>query len=313
MIITGCNFPNNLESKLLYYKVSSRNLKNMKNNSIFNIQSDLFHSIFPQGDKGDIGSIELKKLIMPNEPNGSIKFSLLIELIQRIDHSLESIKNITRISRGKFSDKIFDDHYHHIIHEEIGKVDLVLSSVLNYLKVNSTETKINTVHALIENVLKKNQTQMDEKKIRVFKKFEENLPETITPDEHFRYILDSTLKYAMGLMPPNGGVGFMTRSFIHQKEPTEDSASSIGEGKYIEISVLFDGYRKTIEQFGSVLKDPSPAKKETLDFELRLIDEMVKINQGMMEFGIDAKKGRTLISLRFPVERRKVVYYQSIN
>lgn len=285
----------------------------MRNNSIFNAQNDLFQSIFPQSDKGDPGSLEFKKLMISNEPHGSFKFSLLIELIQRIDHSLESIKHFTRISRGKFKDKTFDDHFHHILNEEIWKVDLVLSSVLNYLKVNSTETKINTVHALIENVLKKNQTQMDEKKIRVFKKLKEDLPETITPDEHLKYILDSTLKYAIRWMPLNGGVGFMTRSFINQKEPGEVSAPSIGEGKYIEISILFDGYRKTIEQFEPILKDPSPEKNETLDFELRLIDEMVKKNQGMMEFKIDAKKGRTLITLRFPVERRKVVYYPSIN
>lgn len=285
----------------------------MKNNSIFNIQNDLFYSIFPQSDKGDPGSLEFKKLMISNEPHGSFKFSLLIELIQRIDHSMESVKYFTRISQGKFRDKTFDDHFHHILNEEIVKVDLVLNSVLNYLKVNSTETKINTVHALIENVLKKNQTQMDEKKIRVVKKFGEDLPETITPDEHLKYILDSTLKYAIRWMPLNGGVGFMTRSFINQKEPGEVSAPSIGEGKYIEISILFDGYRKTIEQFEPILKDPSPEKNETLDFELRLIDEMVKNNQGIMEFGIDAKKGRTLITLRFPVERRKVVYYPSIN
>ncbi|MBS3907274.1 MAG: hypothetical protein KGZ49_09585 [Syntrophaceae bacterium] len=283
----------------------------MKNNSIFNAQNDLFNSIFPQSDKSDPGSLEFKK--QSNEPHGSFKSSLLIELIQRIDHSLESIKYFTQISRGKFRDKTFDDHFHHILNEEIGKVDLLLSSVLNYLKVNSTETKINTVHALIENALKKNQTQMEEKKIRVFKKFEEDLPETVTPDEHLRYILDSTLKYAIRWMPLNGGVGFMTRLFINQKGPGGGGASSIGEGKYIGISVLFDGYRKTIEPFETILKGPPPEKKETLDFELKLIDQMVKKNQGMMEFKIDAQKGRTLITLKFPVERRKVVYYPSIN
>lgn len=285
----------------------------MKNDSIFNPQNDLFHSIFPQSDKGDPGSIEFKKLMMSNEPHGSFKSSLLTELIQRIDHSLESIKYFTQISRGKFRDKAFDDHFHHILNEEIGKVDLLLSSVLNYLKVNSTETKINTVHGLIENVLKKNQTQVEEKKIRVFKKFEEDLPETITPDEHLKYILDSTLKYAMRWMPLNGGVGLVTRSSVNQKESGGVSAPSIREGKYIEISVLFDGYKKTTEPFETILKGPSPEKKETLDLELRLIDEMVKKNQGMMEHGIDAKKGRTLITLKFPVERRKVIYYPSIN
>ena len=283
----------------------------MKNNSIFNIDNDLFQSIFPQGD---MGSLDLKNLIMSDERNGPFMVSLLVELIQRIEHSMESIKNFTQLSRGKFSDRTFGDHFQRIINEEIGKVDLALGCVMNYLKVNQTIKKTNTVHTLIEGVLKKHQTQMDGKKIRVFKKFAEDLPETITPDEHLRYILDSTLKYAMGLMPLNGGVGFITRSFIHQKESGESNhSSSVGEGKYVEVSVLFDGYRKTIDPLGTILKARSPGKKETLDFELRLIDEIVKKNKGMMEFGIDAKKGRTFISLKFPVERRNIVYYQSIN
>jgi len=282
----------------------------MKNNSIFNIDNDLFQSIFPQGD---MGSLDLKKLIMSDEKNGSFIFSLLIELIQRIEHSMESIKSFTQLSRGKFSDKTFGDHFQHIINEEIGKVDLALGCVLNYLKVNQTIKKANTVHTIIEDVLKKHQTQMGGKKIRVFKKFEDDLPEAIIPDEHLRYILDSTLKYAMGLIPLNGGVGFITRSFFHPKDSGDINLSSSGEGRYVEVSVLFDGYRKTIDSLGTILKPRSPEKKETLDFELRLIDEMVKKNKGMMEFGIDTKKGRTLISLRFPIERRNIVYYQSIN
>src|SRR4030042_6730449 len=157
---------------------------NMKNNSIFNIDNDLFQSIFPQGD---MGSLDLKKLIMSDEKNGSFIFSLLIELIQRNEHSMESIKSFTQLSRGKFSDKTFGDHFQHIINEEIGKVDLALGCVLNYLKVNQTIKKANTVHTIIEDVLKKHQTQMGGKKIRVFKKFEDDLPEAIIPDEHLRY------------------------------------------------------------------------------------------------------------------------------
>src|SRR4030067_3444405 len=135
----------------------------MKNTPDFNIGSDLFHTIFP---KDDIGPLELKKLIKLNEQNGSFVFSLLIELIQRIGHSLESIKSITHIAQGKFTNKTFGDHFSQIINEEIGKVDLAVGCVLNYLKVNETTQKINTVHTLIEEALKKHKPQMEGKKIR---------------------------------------------------------------------------------------------------------------------------------------------------
>lgn len=285
----------------------------MKNNSLFDIQNDLFHSFSFSPHKEYHESADFKEMIVAQEQNGPFKSSLLIELIQRVDHSMESIKNMMRISRGKFRDKIFDDHFHHVVREEIGKVDLLLSSVLNYLKVNAIEKKVNTVHTIIEKTLKENQALMEGEKVRVLKKFEKDLPEIIVLDEHLKYILDSTLKYAMRLMPPNGFVGFMTRSFIQTNGPAGANAVSIGDGKYVEISVLFDSYRKTGEPFDPASQDPPPAKKETRDFELRLIEEMVKKNQGAMEFGTDPKKGRTLILLRFPVERRKVLYFPSIN
>ena len=54
-------------------------------------------------------------------------------------------------------------------------------------------------------------------------------------------------------------------------------------------------------------------KEEPLDLILRFVKEVVQRNQGMMKIGGDEKKAKTFISLRFPVERRKVVYYQSVN
>jgi hypothetical protein len=47
-----------------------------------------------------------------------------------------------------------------------------------------------------------------------------------------------------------------------------------------------------------------------LDIALRLVDEIVQRNRGMMKFEEDEKKGKATISLRFPVERRKVIYCQ---
>ncbi len=285
----------------------------MKNNSIFNIQTDLFDSIFNPSNQDDPYSREFKNHFLSNEAMGFFQCSLLIEMIQRIDHSLESIKKITRLSQGRFSDKTFDDQFHRIMREEVGKVDLLLRSVLNYVKVNTSAPKINTVHSLIENTLKETRAQMDEKKIQVFKKFEKDLPETIVPDEHLKYILDSTLQYAVRWIPLNGFMGLMTRSYVHSKEQTEASASSIEEKKYIEISVLFDGYSKPVEPFKPAFKEAAPVQKERRDFELRLIEEMVQKNKGVMRIEVDEKKGRTLISLKFPVERRKIVHHQLIN
>jgi hypothetical protein len=66
-----------------------------------------------------------------------------------------------------------------------------------------------------------------------------------------------------------------------------------------------------MDQFGTPFGIPARQKDGILDLALRFVDEIVQRNRGMMKFEVDEKKTKTSISLRFPTERRKVVYYQS--
>ncbi len=287
----------------------------MKNDSIFQDHENLFQSftLNPQSHRDEPDLLKFKKWVSSLQKDGSFKFSLLISFIDQLEQSLGVIKKMTNLSRGKFSDKTFESHFHRILQEEVEKVHWLLQSVLNYVRVNTAETKTNTVHTLLEESLKKHQPQWDKKKIRVFKKFEKDLPETTVPDEHLRYILESLLQYAVRWMPPNGFIGLMTRSVFPPKESSETDPLSIWGGKQIEISILFDGYSKIGEPYESVLRERPPTKKEPLDFELRLIQDMVNKNRGVMETATDEEKGRTYVSLKFPIERRKVLCYPSFN
>jgi hypothetical protein len=85
------------------------------------------------------------------------------------------------------------------------------------------------------------------------------------------------------------------------------------EAKSIEILMAYTGYKKPAEQPGSPLGIAAHQKERILDLALRLVDEIVQRNRGIMRFDEDEKKGKTVVSLRFPVERRKVVYYQQPN
>jgi hypothetical protein len=111
-------------------------------------------------------------------------------------------------------------------------------------------------------------------------------------------------------MPRNGYFGIYTRSGTLQKETAEDQALGKKKEKYIEILMIFTGYKKPMAQLGPPLGVPARPKEGILDLSLRLVDEIVQRNRGMMKFEVDEKMGRTTIALRFPVERRKVVYYQ---
>jgi hypothetical protein len=83
------------------------------------------------------------------------------------------------------------------------------------------------------------------------------------------------------------------------------------DGKYIEILTGFNCYKNGSEPLEAVLADPASPQKERDDFILRLVEEIIKVNRGMIKIRVDSEKPITLISLILPVERRKRVQYQS--
>jgi hypothetical protein len=142
---------------------------------------------------------------------------------------------------------------------------------------------------------------------------EKDLPETIVHDEQLRYILNALLQYAIPSIPPNGSIGFLTKSFDGPAQTTADKNFHPKDGRYIEILIVFTGYKKPVEQFETVLGIPAIQKEEAVELELRLIKEIIRKNRGMMKFEVNEKKPRTVISLKFPAERRKLIYYQPGN
>jgi len=253
-----------------------------------------------------VESIKSKLDFLSNEDNGPFITPFFLELIQGIKNTLGSIRNYTQISRDKFSDKAFGEYFYRAVTEDIEKIDMVLNGLVNYIKLNSPIRKTDTVHRLIEEELRKQQSKLEGKGVKLFKKFEKDLPETIVPDEQLRYVLSSILQYALANVSPNLSMGLYTRSFSLEKEG-EGPDLLKKSGRYIEISLGFMGYRQPAEQAvgGMTLQ-----KEEPLDLILRFVKGMVQRNRGTMRIEADEKKSKTFISLRFPVERRKVVYYQ---
>ncbi len=233
-----------------------------------------------------------------DEKEKSFLFPLLIELFQRIEGSLEVIKKISLQARNKFSDRLFGDHFDRVMTEETDRIDILLRNLLDYIKVNFTIQKSGTIHKLLEETIQKNRSKLEKKNLYLLKRFEKDLPETIVPDEHLRYMFNSILQHGLLFMPDHGNISFVTRSFSSPKESPREQTPFRWEGRYIEISFLFDGYKKT--------------GKEGMEFELKLVEEMVHRHQGMMKFESDPQKGKTLISLILPAERRKIIYYQSV-
>jgi hypothetical protein len=233
-------------------------------------------------------------------------------LILHLRNTLGSIRNVTELSRGKFNDKEFGESFYRFITKDIETGDLLLNGLLNYIEASAPIKKGNTVHTLIEQVLMKYRDQLEEKRIKTSKTFEKNLPETIIPDEQLKYILNCVLQYAVASMPPNGNFDLLTKSFMPQRGVGGVQAFFEKVGGYIEILVVFASDRKPVGGSGVALDGiPSLQKDGTLNLILRLAEEMVLRNQGMMKFETDEKKAKMIISLGFPVERREVFFLRT--
>ena len=229
-----------------------------------------------------------------------------VELIHRIKNVVGSARTLTHVSRDKTDNPQFREYLFRIINEDIDEVDTVLNSLIHYIKINTPIVKSNTVHTVLEDLLKKYGSQIEEKKIRVVKKLERHLPETIVHEEQLRYILNSILEYAIGLTFPNGSIGLLTKSLEPSKESEEAKTS---ESRSVEIIIMFSGCRRPAEQLETAAKTPAVEKGESVDLTLLLAKEIIRKNRGEMKLEVDEKKPKTTISMVFPVERRKVVSY----
>jgi len=237
----------------------------------------------------------------------------LVELVNRIKGTLAAMKAFVFLSRDKFVDAELGEYFYRIITGEVEKTLSLLNVFQDYININAPLRKMNTVNMMIEEILKRYESYLEEKEIRIIKKqFEENLPETIVPDEQLRYILDSVIQYTIHSVPLHGNIGFLTRSFDIQELKEEEKALLQKDGKHLEILIIFTSYPKEIDQFGLVPGVAVLPKEETIDLILQLVKEVIQKNRGIMKMKVDEDKPITFISLILPVERRKVVQYPSL-
>ncbi len=264
-------------------------------------------SFLRKADSGFTGSEEKTP---PGGQDNPFLSSFLVELVHTIKKSLISIKNTSALPPDRFNDSEFRRIVRKTITEEIKQIDSVLNSLLNYIHINTPIVKSNTISNILEDVLEANKKQIGSKKIRIFKKREKDLPETFIHDEQMRFVLNSILQYAILSTPPGGTIGFLIKSFnFHEGEPGKQ-ISPEADGGYIEAAIGFMGDQ---EPSDPLKKSPFLQEQGATKLILQLVKEILQNNHGSMTYEVDPKKPRTLITLRFPIERRKVVYYEPIS
>ncbi|OGP89247.1 MAG: hypothetical protein A2156_07165 [Deltaproteobacteria bacterium RBG_16_48_10] len=239
--------------------------------------------------------------------------SFLTELIPCIKNQLAAIRSLTSPPADRFEDGEFRKTFQRSVIERIRQIDSVLNSLLNYININTPVIKTNTLHFILEEVLEANEKQLQEKNIKIYKSSEKDLPETYIHDEQVKFIFNSVLQYAILSIPLNGSIGFLFRASSSPNGEPNKKTSLENNGESIEAIIGFTGNPESTRALEPPSSPPLRQREGVIDLILPLVAEILEKNHGMMKWELDERKSRVLVSLRFPIERRKVVYYERIN
>jgi nitrogen-specific signal transduction histidine kinase len=259
--------------------------------------------------KDEVKPKESRKEGLPSEQGPSFMDSFLIELVHSIKNALASVYQATVLTMDRYDDVEIRKRSHTQVKEEIKKIDSVLNSLLNFINVNTPITKTNTLYVMLEEILEANEKQLRQKDIKIHKKYEKDLPDTYIQPEQVRFILHAVLQYAILSTPPSETIGFLMKSSDNgtgaEKTFPEDKR------RYVEVIIGFNGGGKPVDPSENLLETSQDQSKGMADLILKLAKDILERNRGMM-IETHREKSKTLIALRFPIEKRKVVHYRPI-
>ncbi len=235
---------------------------------------------------------------------------LVLDVIHSTKSMLCNIRDLSQRTHNKLVNKDFDEYFAQIS-SLIEQADLLLDGFLNYVRSTAAVTRKDTVNTLIEKTLEKHHNKLEAKNITVFKKLEKELPETVVPDEHMEFILDSIVQYANTVMPFGGEIAFSTKSSFVTPRPTFATAVPMREDysrRSVQISVTYKGSE---ERFKMEMKS-LPGHPETApNLLLRLVNLLVNEHRGTIEHVSDDTKAKGHIVLKFLSDRRQELNRQS--
>jgi len=252
-----------------------------------------------------------KKEDPPSEGSPSFMDSFLIEFVHSIKNSLAAVYHATVQTMEKYDDAEIRKYSHNQVREEIKKIDSVLNSVLNFVNINTPITKTNTLCTILEEILGASEKQFRQKKLRITQRYEKDIPETFLHPEQVRFIIHSVVQYAILSTPPEGVIGFLIKSSDSEDRSGGEKPSAETSRRYVEVMIGFNGDGRPVSKSENLSETPEEPSNGPADLILRLAKEVLEKNHGRM-VETHGERLKTLINLRFPVERRKVVYYEPI-
>jgi nitrogen-specific signal transduction histidine kinase len=240
-------------------------------------------------------------------PVNAFLSNFLLKFFDHLKNVLSSIESQMENAIPEFRSRELGESLVEKATGDIRELNSLVDALWNFIHLHQPMEKVNSVHLLLEEILEELQTHLGRKKIRVHKKFEENLPEVTIHDQKLRYILKSILQTAVHSMPALGGIVLLTRSLTPEEGAEKSKVLPLRDSRYVDIAILL---------IGVCLEPPDAApsvdfiqRRQGIHLMLRLVQYLVEKHRGSFEWRANKEQRQTFFTLRFPAERRKVAYY----
>jgi signal transduction histidine kinase len=262
-------------------------------------------------EKGNPPVNELEEPDLSGEKSIPLSPLFLLEALRDIKSAVGSIYKIGLLSMEKSDNHEEKEHSWKAMTEGFDHIVSIVNMLSSYVNVTSPIAKRDTLHCILEEILESNEEKLHARQIELKKILAEELPETVFQDEQIRFILNLVLQYAILATPSGGRIEIVTQFVNDQKEQESASLDPL-INKYSEILISSSHPSHSSNESPGTPEIPKIEREGTSHFILRLIREMIRSNQGMIDFQINQIKSRTRISLRFAVERRRLAYYRPV-
>jgi signal transduction histidine kinase len=263
-------------------------------------------------EKDDSAGHRLEESDLSGEKSIPLSPLFLLEALGDIKKTVGSIYKIGLLSMEKSDNTEDREHSWKVMTHGFDQIVSIVNMLSSYTNVTCPIVKRDTLHCILEEILESNERELHARQIELKKTLGEGLPETIFQDEQIRFILNLVLQYTILSTPSGGRIEIATQFVNNEKEQDLSSVRPL-MNQHSEILISSSPPDYSLNESPGAPEVAIIERDGTSRFILRLIREMVRRNQGTIDFQMDRTKSRTRISLRFAVERRRAVYYRPIN
>ena len=260
----------------------------------------------------DVPPLELGESDPPDQRTISLSPLFLVETLRDIKKTVGSIYKMGLLSTEKSDNNEEREHSRMAMTKAYDHIVSTVEMLSSYINATSPIAKENTIHWILEEILESNEKKLHARQIELKKTLGEGLPETTLQDEQVRFILNLVLQYVILLTPSGGAIEIVTQ-FVNNQAEQDVSRNDPLKYRYAEILISSSCPKSLLNESSGAPVVPKIEGVGTSQFILRLVREMVRRNQEMIDFQVNQTKSRTRISLRFAFERRRMAYYRSAN